>query len=124
MSGVSTPACYKAFDAMGGRNISGEEKTVLKEELSASSAPVDRLRQASARWTNDLQAPAIDRVPEIEEGIALLRNGGAVFSAMSGSGSAVFGIFEDEETIGRLMETPEFRRLTEAGWWSERSSTL
>ncbi len=122
--GVSTPACYKAFDEMGGRNITEEEKSVLKKELSSSCEPKERLSRASAHWSNDLQAPAIDSVPEIAEGIALLKNGGAVFSAMSGSGSAVFGFFDSDETIDRLMQSPEFRKLSEAGWWAEKTSAI
>lgn len=122
--GVSTPACYKAFDAMGAENVTSSEKSLLKEGLSGGLDPKDRLIKACRSWTNDLQIPAIQSVPEIQDGLDLLSGGGAVFSAMSGSGSAVFGIFESEEDILRLMEDPKFKNLTRQGWWSRKAQTL
>lgn len=122
--GVSTPFCYKAFDAMGAENISEEEKKALKEDLSYDADPKERLIRAGRSWTNDLQAPAVQSVPEIQDGLDLLSGGGALFSAMSGSGSAVFGIFEKEEDIRRLMESPEFLRLKNDGWWSAVAKTI
>ena len=122
--GVSTPFCYKAFDAMGAENIREEEKKALKEDLSYGADPKERLIRAGRSWTNDLQAPAIQSVPEIQDGLALLSEGGALFSAMSGSGSAVFGIFEKEEDIRRLMGSPEFLRLKNDGWWSAVAKTI
>ncbi len=119
--GVSTPACYKAFDAMGGKNITEEEKTLLKSVMTDPASPADRLRLASVYWTNDLQAPAIASVPEIEDGIRLMADGGAVFSAMSGSGSAVFGFFDQEASVDYLMDTPEFRALIRDGWWAQKA---
>ena len=122
--GVSTPFCYKAFDAMGAENIREEEKKALKEDLSYGADPKERLIRAGRSWTNDLQAPAIQSVPEIQDGLDLLSGGGALFSAMSGSGSAVFGIFEKEEDIRRLMGSPEFLRLKNDGWWSAVAKTI
>lgn len=43
---------------------------------------------------NDFEAPLIQRFPEIGRAKAQLYEEGAVFAAMSGSGSAVFGLFE------------------------------
>jgi 4-diphosphocytidyl-2-C-methyl-D-erythritol kinase len=43
---------------------------------------------------NDFQAGAIERYPLIGECIATLYEKGAVYAAMSGSGSTVFGLFE------------------------------
>ena len=122
--GVSTPFCYKAFDAMGAENIREEEKKALKEDLSYGADPKERLIRAGRSWTNDLQAPAIQSVPEIQDGLDLLSEGGALFSAMSGSGSAVFGIFEKEEDIRRLMGSTEFLRLKNDGWWSAVAKTI
>ena len=121
--GVSTPACYKAFDAMNGEGISDAEKRILIRGLNAPSDPEDRLIEACSAWSNDLQNPAIQSVPEIQDGLDLLSRSGAVFSAMSGSGSAVFGIFKDEKTIDRLMGSPEYSRLIAQGWWARRALT-
>ncbi|MBP5417784.1 MAG: 4-(cytidine 5'-diphospho)-2-C-methyl-D-erythritol kinase [Clostridiales bacterium] len=122
--GVSTPTCYKAFDAMGAENISDEEKKLLKDDLSGDEAPKERLIRACRAWTNDLQLPAIQSVPEIQDGLDLLSEGGAIFSAMSGSGSAVFGIFESGEAVDRLMESPKYQELIRQGWWSHKAQTL
>ncbi len=122
--GVSTPACYRAFDEMGGAGISEEEKEVLVRGLQEQVPVKDRLLSASRAWTNDLQAPAIGSVPEIEDGIRLLQAGGAAFAAMSGSGSCVFGIFEDEERIDALTDSPDFLSLIEEGWWAEKVYTV
>jgi 4-diphosphocytidyl-2-C-methyl-D-erythritol kinase len=42
---------------------------------------------------NDLEAPVVARHPEVGRIISALRRAGAVQAAMSGSGSAVFGLF-------------------------------
>ncbi|MBQ6146353.1 MAG: 4-(cytidine 5'-diphospho)-2-C-methyl-D-erythritol kinase, partial [Clostridia bacterium] len=46
---------------------------------------------------NALEAPAIGLVPEIGEIKAALLQRGALAACMTGSGSAVFGLFETEE---------------------------
>ncbi len=49
---------------------------------------------------NDLEAYAFQVCPELQDFIQLLYQQGAVYAGMSGSGSAVFGLFEKEP--GRL----------------------
>ena len=46
---------------------------------------------------NLLELPALKAHPELKNLKQALRNGGAVYSAMTGSGSCVFGIFETTE---------------------------
>jgi 4-diphosphocytidyl-2-C-methyl-D-erythritol kinase len=53
---------------------------------------------AAARRGNDLEAPVAARHPEIGELVEALRGAGASYGAMSGSGSAVFGLFDDRES--------------------------
>lgn len=50
---------------------------------------------------NDLEAPVAARHPEIAEAVAGLRRAGAVYSAMSGSGSAVFGLYKTRSKAER-----------------------
>ena len=49
------------------------------------------------QWTgklkNDFQTPVIERYPEIQKALDALISAGAVYTAMSGSGSAVYGLF-------------------------------
>ncbi len=47
---------------------------------------------------NDFQAPAINQYSEIGDIIKILYNKGAIYSAMTGSGSTVFGLFAKEAT--------------------------
>lgn len=53
---------------------------------------------------NDLEAVAASICPEIKTIKEQLRGGGALGSLMSGSGSAVFGIFEDETSARKASE--------------------
>ena len=57
----------------------------------------DDLPGAAAFMENALEAPAIALVPEIGEIKAALLQRGALAASMTGSGSAVFGLFENEE---------------------------
>ncbi|MFN8065773.1 MAG: 4-(cytidine 5'-diphospho)-2-C-methyl-D-erythritol kinase [Vicinamibacterales bacterium] len=61
-------------------------------------------------WRNDLQEPVVARHPEIGALIRRLDRAGARFAAMSGSGSAVFGLFDTRvraEQAFRALRTPE-----------------
>ena len=68
--------------------------------VSGDLAEADRwthaagLRLPGGEWSNDLQAPVAARHPDIARLVRLLRDTGAAVSAMSGSGSVVFGLFE------------------------------
>ncbi len=52
---------------------------------------------------NDLEPPVIRRHPEILAIKGALREAGAVASAMSGSGSAVFGLFQTRLQAARAQ---------------------
>lgn len=92
--GVPTGQAFRLFDEM---TADGHEN-VLENSL-------DMCRKAlcNGKWeelrgieTNDLAAPACRIVPKVRECIDRLYAMGAKFAAMSGSGSAVFGVFENE----------------------------
>ena len=56
----------------------------------------------AAQMINDLEAPIARHHPEIDQMKAALRRAGAAAAAMSGSGSAVFGLFQKRsDEIGR-----------------------
>jgi len=52
---------------------------------------------------NDLEGPVAARHPEIEAARAALLAAGARAAGLSGSGSAVFGLFEGREAAERAM---------------------
>lgn len=85
--GVQTAAAYRWFDEDG-----------------AGQAPA----QALAAWPeallsvrNDLEPSVTRRHPEVAGLVARLEQAGAEAAAMSGSGSAVFGLFGDPRRAGR-----------------------
>jgi 4-diphosphocytidyl-2-C-methyl-D-erythritol kinase len=65
----------------------------------------------AAQMVNDLERPVARRHPEIAQVRAALRTSGAVGAAMSGSGSAVFGLFRT-----RAAAAAAARRLRRPGW--------
>ncbi len=79
----STVAAYKALDYIQCqhdkdlRNVILQPHETWKEEL-----------------VNDLEIPVFEMHPEIEEMKYEMYESGAIYAAMSGSGSAVFGLFE------------------------------
>jgi 4-diphosphocytidyl-2-C-methyl-D-erythritol kinase len=63
---------------------------------------------------NDLEGPVAARHPEISRIVAALRRAGAHHAAMSGSGSAIFGLFHDRraaETAAGRLGRPSRRAL-------------
>lgn len=92
----STPAVYRAYDAMG---ASG---TAEAPELG-SMADVQAVAHALVSTRNDLEAPAIALEPRIGEALDLLRaQPETLFARMSGSGSSCFALCADEAAAGRL----------------------
>jgi 4-diphosphocytidyl-2-C-methyl-D-erythritol kinase len=89
-----------------------------------ASAAVPDERDALLRWLaagrNDLEAPAISIAPAIAEVLRMIGTlPGCRLARMSGSGSACFGLFDDEEAAasaaGRLAKA-------QTGWWVRASS--
>ena len=88
-------ASLSTKDVFAGYRHAGSEVPHLNDAAAAIS---------SGRWellyqfcVNSLQAPAAGMLPEICQLIDILKNNGALFAQMSGSGSAVFGVFETKE---------------------------
>ena len=90
--GVSTAEAY------GGVKPQLPERGL--EELIAS--PVGAWRDCIG---NDFEAHIFEAHPRIAEIKAMLYDKGAIYAAMSGSGSALFGIFESRPTIEATEDT-------------------
>ena len=93
--GVSTVEAYTWYDedrAAGVREPRGDLQIL----------PVPWPSRA-AQMVNDLEPPVTRRHPEIGTIKAALREAGAVASAMSGSGSAVFGLFRTRPAAARAV---------------------
>ncbi len=81
---------------------SDRDRLNLREIIQ--SCDLDRWK---AELTNDFEGVVAARVPEIGRIKELLYDTGAGFAGLSGSGSAVFGLFEQEETANEARKIAE-----------------
>jgi 4-diphosphocytidyl-2-C-methyl-D-erythritol kinase len=99
--GVSTAEAYSWYD--------DDRAAGLKEPREIQVLPVPWPTRA-AQMINDLEPPVVRRHPEIAVLKAALREAGAIAAAMSGSGSAVFGLFRSRAAAAACV-----RPLTRGG---------
>ena len=70
------------------------------------------IRQPISSWQkelkNDFEEPVFATYPEIEKIKNEMYNAGAIYSAMTGSGSAVYGIFEKDKKMSRSFPVNYF----------------
>jgi 4-diphosphocytidyl-2-C-methyl-D-erythritol kinase len=80
----------------------------------ATRAPKPRTASPgrASEWVNDLERPVVARHPEIGRLVTALRRAGARHAAMSGSGSAVFGLFDDEKAASTAADALKRARTT------------
>lgn len=93
--GVSTAEAYTWYD--------DDRAAGIKEPRELQVLPVPWPSRA-AQMVNDLEPPVMRRHPEIAEIKSALKAGGAVASSMSGSGSAVFGLFRTRLGATRMLK--------------------
>ena len=101
--GVSTTEAYGWWDAE--RDLA--RGPVVREPQFVPGPWPSR----AAQMVNDLEAPIARHHPEIDQMKAALRRAGAVAAAMSGSGSAVFGLFQKRREALAASD-----RLSGSGW--------
>lgn len=106
---LSTPEVYTALDS---RLTSGEEGSTISRFLRNlySEEP------ASDFVLNDLEAAAAGILPEVRDLQHEIRNRGAEAAALSGSGSAVFGIFSDQSRAREAREALDRHPATDRTW--------
>ena len=92
--GVSTAEAYAWYDE--------DRAAGLREPRELQVLPVPWPTRA-AQMINDLEPPVARRHPEIGALRTALRDAGAVAAAMSGSGSAVFGLFKSRAAAKRIL---------------------
>jgi 4-diphosphocytidyl-2-C-methyl-D-erythritol kinase len=92
--GVSTAEAYTWYDE--------DRAAGLREVRELQMLPVPWPTRA-AQMINDLEPPVARRHPEIGALKTSLRESGAVAAAMSGSGSAVFGLFRTRSAAARAL---------------------
>ena len=94
--GVDTAAVYRAYDA--GPDGGGASDRVLRALRSGG------LAELAEALGNDLAPVAKRMVPEVAELEGKLLEAGAVGASMTGSGTAVYGLFRDEDAVARANE--------------------
>ena len=91
----STKEVYAACE---GRPLDCENLTArMVEALQAGD-----LSRIAAALMNDLQPPAVKQHPEIADALVSLKTAGVIGAMMSGSGSSVFGLVENESEARRI----------------------
>ena len=101
--GVSTAEAYGWYD--GERDL-GRGQAVREPQYVPGPWP-----SRAAQMINDLEAPIARHYPEIEQMKLALRRSGALAAAMSGSGSTVFGLFQNKRDAATAVD-----RLSGSGW--------
>lgn len=101
--GVSTADAYNWYDSERDLSRGGSAR-------EAQHVPGPWPSRA-AQMINDLEAPIARHHPELDQMRNALRRAGALAAAMSGSGSAVFGLFQKRADALAAVE-----RLSGSGW--------
>ena len=92
--GVSTAEAYAWYDE--------DRAAGLREPRELQILPVPWPTRA-AQMINDLEPPVLRRHPEIANFKSALKDAGAIAAAMSGSGSAVFGLFRSRAAAVKTL---------------------
>ncbi|OUS18434.1 4-(cytidine 5'-diphospho)-2-C-methyl-D-erythritol kinase [Rhodospirillales bacterium 47_12_T64] len=109
---VSTPEIFK--------NLNGQFSTRKPKPVSFSS--VDDLSRYLIEAGNDLQRPACEQQPIINEALSKLKQQqGCRFSGMSGSGATCFGLYSSFENAEKAASAISKER---PGWWSVSTNVI
>jgi 4-diphosphocytidyl-2-C-methyl-D-erythritol kinase len=108
--GVSSADAYRWYD-----NERDVDRSAMSREPQYVPGPWP---SRAAQMINDLEAPIARHHPEIDQMKTALRRAGALAAAMSGSGSTVFGLFQQRKdahaAVDRLSGSPWRVLLTES----------
>ena len=103
---VATASAYAALNAAS--LTTSESNSILSSSLA------DMFSAGSGRWPlqNDFEGVIFEIEPEIERAKMALLDAGARGALLAGSGSSVFGVFDDEAARDRALDNLK----CEAGW--------
>ena len=105
--GLSTPEVYRQYD-----KIKAHKYGISADEAAALLIEGDFMT-ALCKSVNMLEEPAVLLLPQIEEVKQELADAGAMFVRMTGSGSAVYGVFKSKQEAERACKLIPDSILTE-----------
>ena len=101
--GVSTEKAFEWWDRAHEASGAGRaEVDELGESRGSRRSSGSHALRSQSEFVNDLEAPVAARHPPIKRLVTRLRRAGASHAAMSGSGSAVFGLFARRSDAARV----------------------
>ena len=111
--GVSTPECFHAIDSKPLPEFDEARYEAYINSLNSSEEDaLTRFLKGADLLTNDLEMPSEEKVPLIRRVREMLLTTGAKFSRMTGSGSAVFAMYESiearDKAYDQIKAEPEF----------------
>ena len=130
--GVSTPKAFAEWDRKLTVPAPSDRMVELGQGLSAwlgesySGAPFRRGRRGNpllelvrAGIKNDFEQVVFPEYPELSEVKSALERAGAKYASLSGSGSALYGLFASREAASAAVT-----KLRKQGWSAQATSTL
>lgn len=116
---VSTAWAFSALDAIRHEKDGNTEKNLTKQNgRTKKFSFTDALnREKYFNIANDLEGPVFEEFPQLKNLKDRLSDLGAVAAGMSGSGSAIFGIFEDFRLAqNAACKLDDYRHVHIAQW--------
>ena len=107
-AGVSTPECFALIDKEPAKPFGGDAYAEYIESLKTPSKDaseiLSKITAGGDLLVNDLESPATKLIPEISDIRTSLEKLGSPYCRMTGSGSAVFALFENLEDAALAKE--------------------
>ncbi len=107
-AGVSTPECFALIDKEPAKPFDGDAYAEYIESLKTPSKDASeilfKITAGGDLLVNDLESPATKLIPEISDIRTSLEELGSPYCRMTGSGSAVFALFENLEDAALAKE--------------------
>ena len=112
--GVSTPECFHAIDSKPLPAFDEDRYEAFIAGINSDEKDaLSRFLEGGELLTNDLEIPSEEKVPLIRKVRESLLDTGARYSRMTGSGSAVFAMYDSVEArdkaYDRIKDDPEFK---------------
>ena len=105
---INTKGIYREYDELFGDDYSKQATLMMKNALDGGN-----LENICSLLVNDFEKVCISRLSQIRDIKNDMLSGGAVGSQMSGSGSAVFGLFDSEGACVDCKNRLLFKGLSE-----------